>query len=701
MTRRELLTIPLAAAAFGQNSDGLFPGTQYRDYSRCLPDFLRTLAAHAYERRNRELEKLITPAAIQRRQKWVGETFWQLVGGKPVDSALHVQQSGSFNRTGYRVEKIVYQSHPEFYVPADVYVPTAADPPFPGVLFQMGHSPNGKAADTYQRCCQGLAKLGYLVLAFDPMGQGERIYYPDASGTHTRLRSADDEHTVPGRQMLLMGETASRMQVWDAIRSLDVLAAHPKVDARRLASMGQSGGGTLTMLLLSVDDRLSAAAVCSGNTENFACANFNPPGSTDDAEQDFVNSGPVGFDRWDLFYPFAPKPLLVTVSDKDSFGTYSSNYIASGWEEYGKLKRAYEILGKPENLAWSDTPLPHGLSYDSRLQVYNWFERHLKGSARKIEEEPAVSPEPDETLWASKTGNVRSLGGQTPFTLLKSRNAAMTPVPLDELVGADRPPVSLRARVLSRVPSRGIEIEAIEVQSANDLWLPAWVFRPRVADAGKPVLVMFDPAGRNVHWHEGEIYQELARKGYVVCVADVRGISDLAPEYSRGAAGYAASHHSEEDYAWASFILGKSMLGQRVTDMLALLAGLRGHRGVEGKKVVLNAKDRLTVPAIFAAAIDRGIDELYLSGGLVSYKSVVEAEHYSTPLSSFCWDVLRHTDLPGIVAGLGSTKVTLAGTVDASGKTLDASIVRRTYGNPKIVIRADPDWSSNAFVIPG
>jgi dienelactone hydrolase len=53
---------------------------------------------------------------------------------------------------------------------------------FPGVLFQMGHTRNGKAGDNYQRCCQRLVKLGYVVLGFDPMGQGERVYHPDASG---------------------------------------------------------------------------------------------------------------------------------------------------------------------------------------------------------------------------------------------------------------------------------------------------------------------------------------------------------------------------------------------------------------------------------------------------------------------------------------------------------------------------------------
>ena len=77
------------------------------------------------------------------------------------------------------------------------------------------------------------------------------------------------------------------------------------------------------MMLAAVDDRLAAAAVCSGNTENVACNPDFPPGSTDDAEQDFIGSGPLAFDRCDLLWPFAPKPLLVAVSARDFFGTYS------------------------------------------------------------------------------------------------------------------------------------------------------------------------------------------------------------------------------------------------------------------------------------------------------------------------------------------------------------------------------------------
>src|SRR3954453_21087890 len=132
--------------------------------------------------------------------------------------------------------------------------------------------------------------------------------------------------------MILKGITSTRLQTWDAVRSLDYLASHPLVDPKRLASTGQSGGATATMLLAAVDDRLAAAVVSSGITEKFACANFNPPGSTDCAEQDLVCSGPGEFDRWGLLYPSPPKPLLVIVSQLDFFGAYSPNYMASNTE---------------------------------------------------------------------------------------------------------------------------------------------------------------------------------------------------------------------------------------------------------------------------------------------------------------------------------------------------------------------------------
>ena len=426
MTRRNLLRV---IAAGGGTASVPVRGQHtakpniigYREYAKCLPDSIRMLASQAYDRRTAQIRKLTSATAIHERQRWVRETFWKIAGGMPHRTSLNTRTTGAFEREKYRVEKLVYESRPDEWISANLYVPKNGAAPFPGVLFHMGHTSNGKAGDTYQRCCQGLVQLGFVVLAFDPMGQGERIDYPGPDGS-SRLLSPDHEPTKAGMQMLLIGETATSMQTWDAVRSLDVLASHPLVDPKRLASTGQSGAATITMMLAAVDDRLAFAAVSSGNTENFACANFLPLGSTDDAEQNLVGSGPLGFDRRDLLWPIAPKPLLILTSAKDFFGTYSPNYEENGLEEYGRLEAAYRFLQKPDHLQRFESPLPHGLSYVLRLEIYRWLTRWLQ-DGRKIDQEPPVAPEPDRNLWGDCIGKRSSRFGKQDAISIIARDS--------------------------------------------------------------------------------------------------------------------------------------------------------------------------------------------------------------------------------------------------------------------------------------
>lgn len=701
MKRRTLLQLSLlAAAARPATPQGpSLPGPLYREYARCLPDYLRLLAQESYTNRNRALAAITTPEDVRRRQRWARETFWRLIGGEPERTPLNTRVVGSFKRDGYRVERIVYETRPEFFVPANLYIPTNAQPPFPGVLFQMGHSLNGKAAGVYQKCCQGLARLGYLTLGFDPMGQGERAYYPREGGYMTRLSSADAEHTVPGKQMILAGDTSTRLQVWDAVRSLDVLAAHPQVDPKRLASTGNSGGGTLTMMLSAVDDRLTAAAASCPNTENLACADFNPPGCTDDAEQNFLDCGPAGFGRWDMLYPLAPKPLLILVSGRDFFGTYSPNYIANGREEYVKLRRQYEILGAADKIEWFSSPLPHGLHYNMRLRIYNWFERFLKGNPGHLTEEPPVKPEDDETLRVGSGGNVMvSFGSETPFSMNRHRAAAIrTPRDVPDLGGllrADMPSAALEATSKGAVPSGPLNVEVIEVPSAKDVWLPAYFFQRRQADRSKPLILALEPSGRVLHWREDELYQELAAEGFPVCLPDLRGLGDLRPEFPRGAPGHGSYHQSEEHYSWACTMLGKPLVGQRVTDILALLAALRNHESGQGRRFVIAARGTVTVPALFAAALDPKVDRVFLSGGVASYRSIVEAAEFDHPFCNFLYNVLPQTDLPQIAASIAPREVHLSGTVDGAGKQLDQDAIRDIYaGASNIQLLPDLPWN--------
>jgi hypothetical protein len=154
ISRRSLLqgaALLGASAAKGQN----LPQVPYRNYARCLPDHLRRLAKEAYERRSQALTGLTSETAIRDRQRWVRETFWKLTGGEPTRTPLHARVTRSIEKQGFRVDCVLFESQPGLHVSANLYIPTNGAGPFPGVLFQPGHSSNGKAYAGYQLCCQG------------------------------------------------------------------------------------------------------------------------------------------------------------------------------------------------------------------------------------------------------------------------------------------------------------------------------------------------------------------------------------------------------------------------------------------------------------------------------------------------------------------------------------------------------------------
>ena len=225
-------------------------------------------------------------------------------------------------------------------------------------------------------------------------------------------------------------------------------------------------------MLAAVDDRLHCAAEFSGNTENVAGVNFLPPGAIDDAEQNFVGAGPTGFDGWISSIRSRQSQCWSPVSDKDSFGTYSPDYVRDSWQEYQRLAAVYKVLGKPDNLSWADTPLPHGLSYDSRVHLYNWLRLHLQDKPEPITEEPPIAPEADEQLRVTDSGSViKSLGGETPFTLTRKRQESLkkatTPVSLAALLNVEPSPRQC-ASVLRTVNSvGGCVIEALDIRSGR------------------------------------------------------------------------------------------------------------------------------------------------------------------------------------------------------------------------------------------
>ena len=102
----------------------------------------------------------------------------------------------------------------------------------------------GKTATQVQERSIGLAKSGYLVLAYDAIGQGERMF-------------AGNIHHEAGYALLPLGETIAGWMVWDSMRAIDYLLSRDDVDPARLGMTGNSGGGLNTLFTAALDRQLN------------------------------------------------------------------------------------------------------------------------------------------------------------------------------------------------------------------------------------------------------------------------------------------------------------------------------------------------------------------------------------------------------------------------------------------------------------
>src|ERR1700719_1916267 len=100
-----------------------------------LTAYLDAIAHKDLDRRKSDIAAITTREQAARRQKFVREKVLTLIGGLPnYHGPLNTRAAGVLPHDGYRIEKVIYESLPRFYVTANVYVPTRGTPPFPAVL---------------------------------------------------------------------------------------------------------------------------------------------------------------------------------------------------------------------------------------------------------------------------------------------------------------------------------------------------------------------------------------------------------------------------------------------------------------------------------------------------------------------------------------------------------------------------------------
>lgn len=668
-----------------------------RDFWNDWPNTITRNMNQAAASRKALLARIRSKEQVADRSATVRAQLWELLGGRPEETPLNTRTVGTIDRGGYRIEKLIFESMPEVYVTANLYLPTTGKPPYPGILAPLGHTNNGKAYRNYQYSYQNLARKGYVVLAFDPFGQGERRQYLLPGTSHPRYPTATTEHTLAGKPMILFGSGFARYRVWDGIRSLDYLLSRSEVDPQRIGCTGHSGGGTMTMYMMVLEPRIHVAVATEANFENVAGPYYDPPGAIADAEQNIVGSLPLGLDRGDLLAAFAPKPLLMCHTVHDEGQTYSPVYEEAIKENYDELLRVYGILGAREKVELFAGHLPHGLDFFSRRAMYGWFNRWFERMDAGVEEAD-FDASPDEALNCTTTGQVlTSLGGKSIVQLNCDRAKELLPPGLFSIQGADTslPREQVRAQLarLLALPSqrsplndqtlssnlgRKLRIDEIQYESEPGIRIAGWFVRPKEETAARSCVLYITDTLVNEVVAEPSPLDEIFSHGHAICAINLRGMGLSAPRSPSGGREFSRGVLLDE-FAWSNLVLGTPVIGQRVWDILRAVDYLKSRSDVDASQIRMLGRGSAGLAALMATTLDQRVRSVLISRALAAYISVVDSEDYVLGLEWFVPGILKHFDIPDIAAAISPRPVWMIDALDAKGDVLPESAVRECY----------------------
>ncbi len=448
---------------------------QYSDSPDALYHHLSSQAFEYLDKRSSEVGKIKTKEQWVERQKKVRKTLMDIVGPFPEKTSLNAKVVGIVKKDGYHVEKIIYESMPEFYVTAFLFVPENLKVKTPAILFVSGHSTSAVRRPIYQKVVLNLVKKGFIVLAIDPVGQGERLQYYDPEIRESRIGGPTKEHSYPGAQCFISGSSLARYMIWDGIRAIDYLVSRKEIDPKRIGCHGLSGGGTQSSYIAAFDKRVLAVAP-AGYITSFKRL-FESIGPQD-AEQNFYHGIARGIDHADLLEIRAPKPALLVSTTRDFFS------IQGARETFSEIKKAYKAYGKEEDIAMVEDDYEHGYTRKNREAINAFFQKYLDLPGNPADEDvPFLS---QDELRVTTTGQISTaLGGNTIFSINKyetqnsinelensrmnlTRHLEYIKSSAKELSGYVRPDDANEAVFTGRYQRKGYSIEKYFIQGEGD-----------------------------------------------------------------------------------------------------------------------------------------------------------------------------------------------------------------------------------------
>ena len=523
-------------------------------------------------------------AETLRRQVRVALGMWPWPERTPLNAVVR----GTIARDGYTIEHVAFESVPGHWVTGNLYRPTGRTGKLPAVLAPHGHFTNGRhqersIEDAQKEIAAGaeqtlegaryalqarpamLARMGVITFAWDMVG------YADSTAIEHRAGFTDADAEL--RLQSFLGLT-----MWNAVRAVDFLLTLPDVDPARIGVNGASGGGTQSLLLSAIDDRVTAslpAVMVSGNMQGGCICE---------------NAGllRLGTNNIELTALTAPRPLAAIAAND-----WTHDFMTKGLPE---LQAIYALMGAPEAVAGQKFEFAHNDNQVSREYAYSFFNKAFRlGLSEPVRERPfkpvppaelkvfdAAHPRPaSERDAAAVRQAMRESWARQFQTMLK------TPAVLSDVVRA-----GFETALFDRLPAQATPLDGSFRSLKGDGFTVHQSVMTRPGTAARIPAIGIVPDG----WKAGPIVVWVHERGKQAAFeADGRspspavkrllagGAAVLTPDvFLTGEAGAIAGRikiKNEETYFGYQTGYNRSVFAERVSDVLTAVAFARNLGG--------------------------------------------------------------------------------------------------------------------------
>jgi hypothetical protein len=341
------------------------------------PFYLQNHIDHLYATRPRQLAfRAESPEEFVLWQQMLRAKVRDVLGiaGRVLPESVEPEWVQSIERDGYTEEKYALDVGAplgeQVIAPMYVLVPNS-EPPYkpvmvfhghnPSVQYILGNYPDEETAQEWRAVdnnyAQALAQAGYLVCAVEQRGFGERLADQAVSNVETGFLNACRQLSF---NYLMQGRTMVGERVWDGMVALTYIQSRADVVPGVMGCTGNSGGGTTTLWLSAIDDRVTVVV-----TSCYLCSFRHSILGMRHCECNYVPGILEYAEMGDLAALIAPRPFRAIAGEHDPIFP-----LEGVVQQFETVQRAYDLLGVGDRCSLTVHPGEHAYNQPMSLE---WF----------------------------------------------------------------------------------------------------------------------------------------------------------------------------------------------------------------------------------------------------------------------------------------------------------------------------------------